>query len=217
MATAGSDGLQDLLAAFDTVMRDHQPDLDAAALADDASRQADEIMAAPPFPVDDEAGLALLQRSSLELALYSVLRTHLEDSTAYDLMHQIVVEPRRATVKNWLSHRMQVDTEAPEQAFEQIKKNFRSGGARVFGSYFHYADDKVDDDHNHVSIRRCFFNDFFRRMGAPELTKLHCATDMIWAEELNNGPYNARFERPTKMSDGDDMCRFNFHRDEAAD
>ena len=98
------------------------------------------------------------------------------------------------------------------RAFDRIKANFRPGGERIFGKGFRYEDEAVDAGRNFVSIRRCLFNDFYRRHGAPQLTQLFCATDMIWAQELNEGPYNARFERPTKLADGADMCRFNFTR-----
>jgi hypothetical protein len=52
-------------------------------------------------------------------------------------------------------------------------------------------------------------------VGAPRLltmTPLFCALDKVWAEALEQPQYGVRFERPTTLARGDDVCRFQFHK-----
>lgn len=78
------------------------------------------------------------------------------------------------------------------------------------GQGFRYVGYVRDDGRVFVNIERCSFNEFFRRNGAPELTAVMCAFDTVRAEELSNPEYGLRFERPTTLGWGDDLCRFQF-------
>ena len=68
-----------------------------------------------------------------------------------------------------------------------------------------------------VNIHQCFFNDFFRANGAPELTALFCRVDNLWMDELANPKYRVRAERPTALGFGDDVCRFQFTNTDTKD
>ena len=83
-------------------------------------------------------------------------------------------------------------------------------------STFRYATDIRDGRRNFVKIERCFFNDFFRENRAPEVTSLYCALDKVWADVLEEQRYGVRFERPTTLANGDDACRFRFHKRDPA-
>ena len=100
----------------------------------------------------------------------------------------------------------------PQEAFSRISENFQKRGEQRFGSAFRYAADVRDAKRNFVNIERCFFNDFFRVNQATEVTSLFCALDKVWAETLEQPRYGVRFERPTTLADGDDACRFQFHK-----
>ena len=78
------------------------------------------------------------------------------------------------------------------------------------GSTIRYVQDVQDAERSFTNIHRCFYNDFFRANGAPEVTPIFCAMDYLWAEELEKPQYGVRFERPTTLARGDDMCRFQF-------
>ena len=67
---------------------------------------------------------------------------------------------------------------------------------------------------NHMRTVTAPLLNFFARNGAPELTRVLCAMDMVWADEMNAGPYNVVFQRPSMMSAGGDKCRFQFRRQE---
>jgi hypothetical protein len=73
-----------------------------------------------------------------------------------------------------------------------------------------YVQEVQDRTRSFINIQQCFFNDFFRANGAPEVTPIFCAMDYLWAEELEQPHYGVRFDRPTTLAQGDDMCRFQF-------
>lgn len=81
--------------------------------------------------------------------------------------------------------------------------HFKSGGEAFFGGSFEYRQAVQTPDTSVVQVHRCFFNNFFRANGAAELTGIFCALDIVWADELNAGPYNTRFERTAILSRGD--------------
>ncbi len=61
-------------------------------------------------------------------------------------------------------------------------------------------------------VTRCFYNDYFRSVGCAHLTRLFCAFDRLWIDQIDPRRDEVRFERPTTLAQGDDCCRFAFHR-----
>lgn len=161
----------------------------------------------------DAGGEIALRLSSLVLAARNTIALLIADrEEILRVLSETIVEPRRPAVRAWLGTRMGITREAADQAFQKAAENFRPVGAATFGRSFVYEQESQTPTHSVVAIRRCLFNDFFRRNEATELTPLFCALDNLWANELNTGPYNVSFERPTLLSAGDDSCRFQFTR-----
>ena len=100
----------------------------------------------------------------------------------------------------------------PRTAFSIISKKFKSKGERFFGQSFIYEQENLNNDQSFINIRKCFFFDFFQANEAPQLTRLFCHVDRVFVDELNKPKYELRFERPTAMGYGDDICRFQFTR-----
>lgn len=188
-------------------------DLDVHALQARLSERTDALFAANRDLVVDAGAEFALRLSALVLASRDLLVV-LSGTTeaALDILRTAMVEPRRAGVAAWLETRMGIRPDRPTEAFDQAARNFKRGGEATFGASFVYEQEALDARYNSVAIRRCLFNDFFRRNQATELTTLFCSLDSLWADELNSGPYNVRFERPTLLSAGDDRCRFQFTR-----
>jgi hypothetical protein len=57
----------------------------------------------------------------------------------------------------------------------------------------------------------CFYHDYLREKGAPELIPAFCEMDVKQAECF---PTSIRFERTRMLSKGDDRCDFRFYRQE---
>ena len=106
--------------------------------------------------------------------------------------------------------RLGISRSEPQQAFAQVKKNFKLRGEQRFGSHFVYEQDVLDEKRCFVNITKCLYNDYFRALGCPEATKVFCAMDILWAEEATQPMYRLHFERPTTLAQGQDKCRFQF-------
>lgn len=95
----------------------------------------------------------------------------------------------------------------PGKAFQKLARNFKAKGERFFGPSFVYEQEVLTKQRCFVNIRKCFFFDVLTANDIPELTRLLCPIDTIM-DELNKPQYDVRFERPTAIGFGDDLCRF---------
>lgn len=167
----------------------------------------------PEFGTDETSG-AYLNYCSFLLALYRCLDAHLEDRLVkIEILKGAMAQLFGQGIQEFIKGRFDVDHEHPDQAFEQMSRNFKSRGEQYFGSHFTY--DETWNGANEVTfgVSKCLFKNFFQKNNTPELTPLFCAMDSIWSQELNTGKYNVRFDRPSIMSLGDDKCRFRFRKD----
>jgi len=153
-----------------------------------------------------------LQRSAVVLAVYQELRPLADPSKVLAIICEAMTRPFEQQVGPYLEGRFGISEAAPQEAFVRISENFKKRGEERFGKAFAYEQDVQDSARSFTNIARCFFNDFFRANGAPEVTAIFCALDKVWANALESGPYGVRFDRPTTLAQGDDACRFQFSR-----
>jgi hypothetical protein len=176
------------------------------------SRTGEIYRANEDFASDDTSRANLLLVSAL-LAIYRESEPYLNGpQQTIDLIEDAMRDSFLPDLHDYMSRRFDVQPDRPEEAFVNVSLNFIARGRTGFGAGFTYEQDVLTDEQCFVDIVRCFFFDFFTRNDAPELTRALCAMDMVWADELNSGPYNVAFERPTTMSGGNDRCRFQFTR-----
>ncbi len=163
--------------------------------------------------VMDRASKSHLMLTSLVLASYRTLLPIVASrESAIDNIRFAFAARAKGSVRLglYMFLRMGISPLSPGKAFDQISKSFRRRGEQAMGGSFIYLQDVQDGERSFVNIRRCFFNDFFRAQGAPELTGIFCSMDDLWAEELKKPKYGVRFERPTTLATGGDLCRFQF-------
>lgn len=153
-----------------------------------------------------------LERSSIVLAVYLELRPLAESVDVLTVIRTALIAPFAQQVNQYLEGRFGISQTAPREAFVRISENFKRRGEERFGKAFAYVPDVQDGTRSFTNIARCFFNDYFRSNGAPEVTSVFCALDKVWADALDAGPYGVRFERPTTLAQGADACRFQFSR-----
>lgn len=150
--------------------------------------------------------------ASFILACYrELLLVGIDPSECLSTIGRIMEDIRKPNVKTHLKNRFGLTLSETEDAFETVSANFKHIGEKMYGKSFIYEQDVQNSECNFVNIRKCFFHDFFAANNAPELNPLFCALDFIWAEKLEKscGVY---FRRPTLLSMGEDMCRFQFFR-----
>ena len=185
----------------------------AATIVQDIEDTARPIRAANQSRIVDEPSKHHLELTSLILASYRVLVPIMQDHEAMlALLRNVIAAPVRSQMQTYLTQRFGIDPTVPAQAFDAAAENFKQRGELRYGKAFQYEQEVQTPEQSFVNIHRCFFNDFFRANGAPELTPLFCFMDTLWADALHEGEYNVRFERPTTLAAGDDMCRFQFSR-----
>ena len=164
----------------------------------------------------DAPGHRWLMLCAVLLAAYRRLMPVVGNSaTAVSLLQASMTTPFRAGIQAFIRDRFGISQDAPREAFDRIAETFQERGEQRFGRAFTFVPLVTDARHSFTNITRCLFNDVFRANGAPELTQVCCAMDLVWADELSRPRYGVRFERSTTLAAGDDACRFRFFRDAA--
>jgi hypothetical protein len=153
-----------------------------------------------------------LHTASQVLAVFQELEPLAWASEVLHVLREALTAPFKERVSQYLTNRFGISDDAPEEAFARIAENFKRRGEERFGEAFVYVQDVQDATRSFTNIHKCFFNDFFRANGGPEVTSLFCALDNVWADALRERRYGVRFDRPTTLAQGDDVCRFQFSR-----
>ena len=162
--------------------------------------------------IDDPSRQWLLV-SSIILAAYQELQPLVGDTQAMlSVLRNAMAAPFKERLTAYIADRFGISQDAPEEAFTRIAENFKARGEERFGQAYSYVQEVQDEGRCFVNIQKCFFNDFFRANGKPELTLIFCSMDNLWAEELEKPCYGVRFERPTTLAQDGDMCRFQFSK-----
>lgn len=89
----------------------------------------------------------------------------------------------------------------------------KSQERRFFGSAFSFRRVRDDGDAYRLRVGRCFYFDFFKANGAPELMAVACAWDLVsWSAGIVPARHGFSFSRPVTLGlDGAD-CEFDFVR-----
>ena len=149
--------------------------------------------------------------ASMVLAAYRELLPLVGDEqTGLSILCNAMATPFKERLTGYIADRFGISQEAPDGEFNRITENFKARGEERFGKAYTYVQEVQDEGRSFINIQKCFFDDFFRANGMPEVTSIFCAMDNLWAEELEKPKYGVRFERPTTLARGDDMCRFQF-------
>jgi hypothetical protein len=147
--------------------------------------------------------------ASMILAAYRELLPLVGDEqTGLSILRNAMAAPFKERLTAYIADRFGISQEAPQDAFNRVAENFKARGEARFGGSFTYVQEVQDETRSFTNIHKCLFNDFFRANGAAEVTPIFCAMDNLWVEELKKPRYGVRFERPTTLARGDDMCRF---------
>ncbi len=98
---------------------------------------------------------------------------------------------------------------------KQDKKKFIENAAieksrATYGESFEIMELRAENTFSSI-VKKCGYYEFFKRNGIPELTKIFCEWDSLWADEINKQNCGVRFERPTTLANNDEDCRFEFH------
>ncbi len=163
--------------------------------------------------IDGPSGL-FLHTCSLLLAGYRVILPLIKDQDkVLGIMSAAMSERLGEGIEAYLANRFEIIQDAPDRAFEKAKLNFKGIGEARFGRTFVYEQEDRSETEYTVSVRKCFFNEFFSENEAPEMTqRVFCIQDDIWMDELNNPKYSLKVSRSSIIAEGDDACSFHFSK-----
>jgi hypothetical protein len=84
---------------------------------------------------------------------------------------------------------------------------------KFFGNTFEFTRPSDDNDKYHLLVHRCFYNDFFRINGAPELMTIACRWDLIsWSQGIVPEKHGIKFSRLVTLGFDGKACTFDFER-----
>ncbi len=153
----------------------------------------------------------LVPVSSFLLATYRTLSEMIEDrEQLIKVLTEAVGEAMGSDMKTYLYNRFRITQDAPGEAFEMVCENFKKIGEDQFGRSFVYEKEVQTESNCSFAVRKCFFDEFFRDKGVPELMPVCCVQDNFWMDELNKPEYGLTVTRSSLMSEGGDACRFHF-------
>lgn len=191
--------------------RQRLPELDAAFFAAVDQRTAN-LLSAPEIQhlLVDELAVSNARMSAQTTAAYQLLLEQgRPQSDLLPLLKSALVEPGRQMTA-LVSKLMQ---RASRDPFKSMASIASSKQAAVYGKGFTFEYDKDGMQTYHFTmVKKCLYHEFFKANGAPELTALFCAVDDNWSDTMQDGKYGVRFDRPTTIGFGDEMCRFEFRR-----
>lgn len=148
-----------------------------------------------------------LKLTSLLLASYRVLMRKLPSEEATMLLQKAFVEPWRE-----LTARVRAALDTADDPFLFLSTASKEKEVRTYGPTFTFERERDDADAYLLNIRRCFYHDYFVAHDAAELTRIFCEWDRSWFDAIAPDRHKVRFDRPTTLGYGGDMCRFQFRR-----
>lgn len=149
-----------------------------------------------------------LSVAALVLATYETLLEHTSQNGAYELVERALTTPFYQSV--WDSTRAALDQ--AKDPFALLRDIGQSLEQDYFGDGFTFEREADNGEVFLQNVTRCFYHTFFVRNGRPELTPIFCKSDAAWIDGIDPEKHGVRFERPTTIGRGHDMCRFHFFR-----
>ena len=171
------------------------------------------LQEANAWRAEDPPGALLLKAGCTLLAVYRTLLPCLEDKEA-------LLDPLKSVIHGinfqsgmdafLLDHFGVTPQDTPEEAWAHLCSNFIPKARERFGRAWVVEQGIKDERRCFFNFRKCGFADFLLNNDGREVLYLLCATDYVWGDALEK--YGIRFERPTTLSEGADVCRFQLFR-----
>jgi hypothetical protein len=100
-----------------------------------------------------------------------------------------------------------------KDCFAYIVASSRRQEVSFFGRGFGFYRPVDSDKAYHLRVRKCFYLDFFRKIGFPELMAVACEWDLIsWSKGIDPVRHGISFSRPLTLGLDDSDCQFDFEK-----
>src|SRR6185295_4369110 len=141
------------------------------------------------------------------LAAYAALRRRLSHERALELLKAAFLQSG-----SWVREKTRAWLDQSPDAFRELVSISKQREVQAFGNGFSFERARDDDEAYLLNVRRCFWHDFFRSVGLPELTRVLCEFDRNWFEAIDAQRHGFRFERTTTLAYAGACCPFHFMR-----
>jgi hypothetical protein len=179
------------------------------ALAAEIAAQEKALFDASQKWIVDEPARDNVQLTCMALATYRVLRDRLhERRRPLMIIQTALLEPSRGKMK--LMPLMMRFVRDPLKMMAGISESKEVSAYGKAFEFERFTDNK--QTHYFLHVKRCGYHDFFVAHGAPELTPIFCAYDDLWGDFFKTDKYGVRFDRPTTIGSGGEVCQFEFRR-----
>ena len=156
----------------------------------------------------DEAAEANLHMLAAVLATYRVLAGTMPRDRLVTLVRECFAGQFRDVVRDGTARWL----DAADDPFGAMVNLSKAREQHSFGAGFQFEHERDDAQAYVLNVRGCFYHNFFAANGAPELTPVFCDFDLGWIEAIDPSRHGLRFERPTTIGHGGEMCPFRFFR-----
>jgi hypothetical protein len=189
---------------------------EGAFAAEVQARMAEVEGRCDAFRIDGPSADIVTQVAAVVAIRDVLVEAGVPETEALDAIVEAMARWVRQNAAAYSLARLGIREEAPQEAFANARENFKARGEQRFGAHFRYEQEVADEDRSFVAITRCLFHELGRFLQRPQVVRVFCAMDMVWAEHATRPPFNLAFERPTTLAAGGDKCRFQFFRRDPA-
>ncbi len=190
----------------------HIPANQIDELFEEASARASEFIIKNEISISDIEELDLLIFGGRLLGLYRAITPILGQAAARSAISYAMNETVQGDVSYYLARKFGIFQEKAESAFDILSNELVKRSEEPSGKIFTLEIESRDEMNLAVCLKKCFFNDFFERSSAKELTYLICSIEDIWIEELERPKYGINISRSTTLADGAKACKYCLSR-----
>jgi len=185
---------------------------DAEAIGDEVKKMDQTIVSENRSWIVDPPSEFHLFLTSIVMATYQVLRKKTKNKdTALDTTRFAFFEAQQhEAVKAYIISMVEKEPDP----YAMMVKISKSKEEKQYRKTFIFERERDDENYYFLNVKKCFYHDFFSAHGASELTPVFCDWDNVWGDELKDGRFGVRFERPETIGYGGSVCRFQFTRTE---
>ncbi|MEW5900556.1 MAG: L-2-amino-thiazoline-4-carboxylic acid hydrolase [Acidobacteriota bacterium] len=195
--------------ALERRLKDRFPQ-EAKAVVEVIRKRTEEIKSENKGWISDSPSVFNLNLTAMIVATHQVLSQRIAgEKGVLELVRYAFFEGQQHhRAKEFFLEAMAKSTDA----FSELVATSKAKEAGQYGEAFVFERERDDERFYFLNVRKCFYYDFFRAQGLPQLTPIFCDWDNVWGDELKDGRYGVIFERPETIGYGGRVCRFQFTR-----
>lgn len=194
------------------ILRNHLTKLSPSQkneMCHEIERLAGELAEENEAMIVDKAARTHLGMTTLVLASYRVLLSHVKESES---VINLLDDAFTGVGQRWIKLYTRLMLRFSRDPFRKMIEVSQKRAINNYGETFTFEYSGDGRSYFVITTKKCFYHDFFVANDTPELTRVFCSGDKNWFEEINPDKHGFQFERPTTLGYGGAECPFQFKR-----